>query len=117
MATTESLMALGMPGALATNVSKALATAVTDSSGGTASRTIAAATNTNAITDSTGGTPSTSSMANLADGSTYATDHSTIENNFATIAAELAAQRTLNTVLINAVASLADAINDMSAGA
>lgn len=86
---------------------------VTDSSGGTASSTgvIAALTNTHALTDSTGGTASTSAIANLADGSTYATDHGAIENNFATIAAELALQRTFNATLMNNIATLSDRLN------
>lgn len=54
----------------------------------------AAATNpavtTNTITDSSAGTPSTSAIAALADGTTYATDVAAIRNNFATLAAELA---------------------------
>lgn len=81
---------------------------IRDSSGGTpsASATIPAMTNTHALTDSTGGTASTSAIANLANGSTYATDHPTIENNFATIAAELALQRALNTAIINSIATL-----------
>ena len=41
------------------------------------------------LTDSTGGTASTTTVANLADGSTYANDHAAIENNFATLTAKL----------------------------
>jgi hypothetical protein len=41
-----------------------------------------------ALTDSTGGSASTSAIADLADGTTYATDHAAIENNFATLTAE-----------------------------
>ena len=86
---------------------------VTDSSGGTASSTgaIAALTNTNALTDNTGGTASSSAIANLADGSTYANDHAALENNLATIAAELATQRTFNATLMNNIATLADRLN------
>ena len=36
------------------------------------------------LTDNTGGT-GTDTLANLADGSTYANDHAAIENNFASI--------------------------------
>lgn len=54
----------------------------------------AAATNpavtSNTITDNSAGTPSTSAIAALADGTTYATDVAAIRNNFATLAAELA---------------------------
>ena len=56
---------------------------------------------TNELTDSTGGTASTTTVANLADGTTYATDHAAIENNFATLTAKLnaviAALNTANT--------------------
>lgn len=89
------------------NINSRFSGSLTDSSGGTVSDTISAMTNTNSLTDNTGGTASTSAIANLANGSTYASDHAAIENNFATIAAELASQRALNTALINAVASLA----------
>jgi hypothetical protein len=41
------------------------------------------------LTDSTGGTASATTIANLANGSTYSTDHPTIENNLATITAVL----------------------------
>lgn len=41
------------------------------------------------FTDNTGGTASTTAIANLADGTTYATDHPTIENNFASLTAKI----------------------------
>ena len=41
------------------------------------------------FTDNTGGTASTTAIANLADGSTYATDHAAIENNFASLTAKI----------------------------
>ena len=41
------------------------------------------------LTDNTGGTASTTDVANLADGSTYANDHAAIENNFATLTEKL----------------------------
>jgi len=77
-------------------------TAVTDNSTGSATSTIAAATNTQALTDNSGGTPATT-IAVIADAATA--------NAVASIAVELATQRALNTVLINAVASLAAKIN------
>lgn len=40
------------------------------------------------LTDSTGGTAG-NTIADLADGTTYATDHPTIENNFASLAAKV----------------------------
>lgn len=55
----------------------------------TADRTVAAVTS-HTITDNSAGTPSTSAIAALADGTTYATDVAAIRNNFATLAAELA---------------------------
>lgn len=77
-------------------------TSLTDNSTGTATNTIAAATNTDALTDSTTGTPANE----LVDaGGSYT--QANINNNFASIAAELTTQRALNTVLINAIASLA----------
>lgn len=77
-------------------------TSLTDSSTGTATNTIAAATNTDALTDSTTGTPGNT----LVDaGGSYT--QANLNNNFASIAAELATQRSLNTVLVNAIASLA----------
>lgn len=41
-----------------------------------------------ALTDNTGGTAD-NTLANLADGTTYANDHATIENNFADLAAKV----------------------------
>jgi hypothetical protein len=41
-----------------------------------------------ALTDNTGGTAN-NTLENLADGSTYANDHSAIENNFADLAAKV----------------------------
>lgn len=41
------------------------------------------------FTDSTGGTPSTTAIADLANGSTYATDHPALENNLASISAKI----------------------------
>lgn len=89
--------------------------ALTDSTGGVASSTLAACTNTDALTDNSAGTPSSSAIAALANGTTYSTDVGAIRNNFATIAAELAKQKTLNTALINAVASLAAVVNSVQA--
>ncbi|MBS1188914.1 MAG: hypothetical protein H6R10_706 [Rhodocyclaceae bacterium] len=84
-------------------------TAITDNSGGAAGDTIAAATNTDALTDSTGGAANTTLEAV---GATNGGDVSgAINNNFADLAAQLAKQRSLNTVLINAVASLAAKVN------
>jgi hypothetical protein len=82
---------------------------ITDNSGGAASTTIAAATNTDALTDSTGGSANTTLAAV---GATNASDVSgAINDNFADIAAQLVKQRALNTVLVNAVASLAAELN------
>lgn len=41
------------------------------------------------LTDSTGGTVSTTAIEDLANGSTYATDHAAIENNFASLTAKV----------------------------
>lgn len=104
------------------------ASALTDSSGGTASATIVAMTNTTALTDNGGGTAdgTVGAQATFAastpwDGaSTYpsAADEAAltaialaIRNNLKEVTTQLALQRTLNTALINAVASLAAAVN------
>lgn len=75
---------------------------LTDSTGGSVSTTLSAATNTASLTDSSGGTPSTT-LAAISDTAT--------KDAIASIAAQLATQRSLNTVLINAVASLASQCN------
>lgn len=61
------------------------------------------------LTDSTGGTASTTAVANLADGSTYATDHAAIENNFATLTAKL------NTVIarVNTLLTLSRSVDNV----
>lgn len=53
----------------------------------TAAATNPAAT-THAITDNSAGTPSTTAIAALSDGSTYANDVAALRNNLATLAAE-----------------------------
>lgn len=53
----------------------------------TAAASVPAAT-THAITDSSAGTASTTAIAALADGSTYANDVAALRNNLATLAAE-----------------------------
>lgn len=79
---------------------------LTDNTGGTASDTLAAATNTSELTDSTGGTADTTLAAISGSGADAG-----INNNFADLAAQLEVQRALNTVLLNAVASLAAKVN------
>lgn len=86
---------------------------LTNNSGGVVSNTIAAATNIAALTDSSGGVKDNTIEAV---GATNSGDVSgAINDNFAELADELAAQRTLNTVLINAVASLAAKVNALNA--
>jgi hypothetical protein len=86
---------------------------LTNNSGGAVSNTIAAATNIAALTDSSGGAKDNTIEAV---GATNGGDVSgAINNNFAELAEELIAQRTLNTVLINAVASLAAKVNALNA--
>lgn len=88
---------------------------LTDSTGGSASTTLASATNTNAITDSTGGTGSTTFLAITAPAAnattSLTTDMTNVKNDLSQIATELNLQRALNTVLINAIASLAAQTN------
>lgn len=79
---------------------------LTVSTGGVASTTLAAATNTTALTDSSGGTASTT-LAVIVAGASYAqADMAAAQNAIASIAAELALQRSLNTVLVNGQTSL-----------
>lgn len=76
--------------------------ALTDSSGGTASQTIVAMTNTTALTHSVG-----TADATVADvGGAF--NQTTLNDNFKEVTTQLALQRTLNTALVNAVASLSD---------
>lgn len=78
-------------------------TRITDSSGGsTASSTIAAAVNLDTLTDSSGGAASTT-LASISDTAT--------KNAVASIAAELALQKTLNALLIDAVAKITLRVN------
>jgi hypothetical protein len=97
-------------------------TALTDSSGGSASDTIAAATNTDTLSGTLTGTLA-NALADLptitdtpASADALRDDIVTnvvpvINLNFKEIQAELTTQRALNTVLINAVASLAAKVN------
>ena len=93
---------------------------LTDSTGGAAGTTLAAATNVDTLTDSTSGTAddtvanvgtavtgvdgSGSNAASQADVDTRLT---AINNNFKELTDQVITQKALNTVLINAVASLA----------
>jgi len=83
---------------------------ITDSSGGTPSGTIAAATNIALLIDS-----STGSTDNTVAAVSGSGDDTNINNNFAEVTEELIAQVALNTVLINAVASLATEVNEIRA--
>lgn len=107
---------------------KVTPTLLTDSSGGTASSTLAAGTNTTALTDNGAGTAdgTVAAMADPAD--TPATADvlrddlvanfcAAVRNNFKEVTTELAAQRTLNGVLLNHVASLAAKVNSLVAAA
>lgn len=84
-------------------------TLIADSSGGTASAAIAAGTNIDTIGGSLTGTLD-NTLADIGD-TTMADGSATINKNFKEIQAELVTQRALNTVLLNAVASLAKALN------
>jgi hypothetical protein len=110
MATTDDLMALGLTAEIAKRVAKVLPTTLTDSSGGTASDTIAAMTNTDALTHSAGTADGT------VDDVGAVFSQTTLNNNFKEVSTELASQRTLNTALINAVASLTAKVNALSNG-
>lgn len=78
---------------------------LTDSTGGSASTTLAALTNTDSLTNSTSGTADDTLTA-VTD--TSMSDQSgTINNNFTEIADQLATQRSFNTAVQNALASIA----------
>lgn len=81
---------------------------LTDNSGGSASGTIAAMTNIASLTDSSGGTTDDTVSAVTGSG-----DDTNINNNFAELTEELIAQRALNTVMINAIASIASDLNGL----
>ena len=98
---------VGFHGALPTvQRSGSAQTLITDSSGGTPSTTLPASVNTQALTDSTGGTPSTT-LAAISDTAT--------KNAVSSLNAQLAAQRTLNTHLINDISSLTVLVNELQA--
>jgi len=99
---------------------------LTDNSGGSATSTIAAMTNVDTLTDSTGGSAddtvanvgtavtgvdgTANNAASKADVDTRLTG---INNNFKELTDQIITQKALNTVLINAVASLAEDNNDL----
>lgn len=80
---------------------------LTDSSGGTASSTLAAGTNTTSLTHAVGTADGT--VADV----TAVYDQTILNNNFKEVTTELATQRTLNGVLLNHVASLASKVNTL----
>lgn len=102
-------------------------TQLTDSSGGSASNTIAAATNTTALTDNNLGSAANAVVEDVADIALSTTNIysdaavntavnaaiAQASNNFKEMTATFSAQRTLNGVLINAIASLAAKVNEL----
>ena len=81
-----------------TNVNALTITAMT----GTANTAPAAETNVNTIAVNSVGTPSSSTMATVTQaGNSGSADLAPVQDNFATLATELATQKALNTVLIN----------------
>lgn len=100
-------------------------TALTVSTGGSATDTLAAATNLGSLTISSGdGTPDTTiadvstavgeaQNAGSADKADVDTRLVAIDSNFADVAAQLAAQRTLNTVIINSLTSIGTKLNEI----
>jgi hypothetical protein len=88
-------------------------TPLTDSTGGAASTTLAAATNIDTLGGTLTGTLD-NTLANI--GATWdATAQGIANKNFKEVQAELTTQRALNTVLVDAVASLAAAVNSINA--
>ena len=99
-------------------------TKLTDSTGGSAGSTLSAPTNLDALTDSTGGAASTTFGAVPAGGTGAAaggwdtsghrdTAIANINNGFASVAAELAIQKTLNALIFNWMASVAAKLNQV----
>lgn len=89
--------------------------ALTNSTGGSGTDTLAAATNTSALTDSSGGSANTTIAAITQAANAGSADVGPVADGFADIAAQLAIQRTLNTVLINSITSLGDKVNELVA--
>ena len=98
--------------------------ALTDSSTGTASETLAAATNIAAVTDNSGGSAG-GDIKDIPDGGSGVsgggwsssgvrdTAITVINDNFKDLITANIAQKALNTVLTNAVASLAKKVSDL----
>lgn len=80
---------------------------ITVSTGGTPTTTLAAATNSSAMTDSSTGT-ATTTVADV--GASFS--QAGLNNIHASLLARLAEQRTLNTVLINSITSLGTQLNN-----
>jgi predicted RecA/RadA family phage recombinase len=79
---------------------------------GTANTAPAAETNMHAIAVNGVGTPSNSTMAAVTElGNAGSADLAPVQNNFATLATELATQKALNTVLINDAKTFATELN------
>lgn len=88
---------------------------ITDSTGGSASSTLAAATNIDTLTGTLTGTLD-NALADITFNATWSQGQAdTVNKNFKEVQAELVTQRALNTVLINAVASLAAKVNTLIA--
>jgi len=128
MPSVNNLMGLGMPAKWAVSVARVpdstAVAALTDNTGGTGSDTLAAATNTDTLTDSSGGTADDTISPMIAGGTGAAaggwdtaanrdTSIANIDNNFKEVADQLATQNALNTVLINALSSLSDKVNEL----
>lgn len=105
-------------------------TGLTDSSGGAASSTLAAGTNTTSLTDNGGGTADgtvaaqstfagsvawngSSVYPSAADEAAITAIALAVRNNMKEVTTALAAQRTLNGVLLDHVASLSAKINSL----
>ena len=97
---------------------KQIPTILTDSTTGSASSTLAAATNTTALTTTALEQVADGSLAEITFNSTWSQGQAdTVDKNFKELTTQLALQRSLNTVLINAIASLAAKVNALVAAA
>ena len=81
--------------------------ALTDSSGGSASETLAVGVNTDALTHAVGTADDT--VADV----TGSFSQSILNDNFKEVTDQLATQKTLNALLLDHVASLAEKISDL----
>ena len=118
--------ASGSQSAHIADAAAATAAALTDSTGGSASQTLAALTNVDTLTDSTSGSADNTvsdvstavtgvdgSGSNAASKADVDTRLTAINNNFKELVDQIITQEAHNTAVANALASLADEVNKL----